>query len=189
MSLKGKGRAESVSQAVNIIYRIVNSWTSMTDESKGLLAVPTEMNLQSNIMGYYANAEIGLSVRFSDVEQMKKIDKKILNSVTAKDRKIIRFQIDGGVRRPPMNKSERINDFFEIIKNIGQTLDVRILEEHRWSSADICFADPDKPMIDGMGPLGTRVKGGDEYVLRHSLLERSALLALTLMEIGLEKNS
>ncbi|MEJ2111096.1 MAG: hypothetical protein P8Z37_14535, partial [Acidobacteriota bacterium] len=83
MSLKGKGRAESVSQAVNIIYRIVNSWTSMTDESKGLLAVPTEMNLQSNIMGYYANAEIGLSVRFSDVEQMKKIDKKILNSVTA----------------------------------------------------------------------------------------------------------
>ena len=87
-----------------------------------------------------------------------------------------------------MNSSEEIKNLYQIIKKISQKLDVRVIEEHRWSSADICFADPDKPMVDGFGPLGTKIKGSDEYILRHSLLERSALLALTLLEIGLEKN-
>ena len=62
-----------------------------------------------------------------------------------------------------------------------------MIEEHRWGSSDICFVDSNKAMVDGMGPLGTKVKGGDEYILSHSLFERSALLALTLLEIGMEK--
>jgi len=188
MSMKENGHAEDVSRAVHILSKIVNNWTAMTNESKGLVAVPTEMNLRSNIMGHYANADIVLSIRFGDIDQMNTIDKKIRSSMTAKDRGIIYFQIEGGIRRPPMNKTEAIDGFYDIIQKIGQTLDVRIIEEHRWGSADICFAGSRKPMIDGMGPLGTKTKGRDEYILRHSLLERSALLALTLMEIGLEKD-
>jgi D-alanine-D-alanine ligase len=188
MSLKEKGHAEDVSRAVHILSRVVNSWTGMTDETRGLVVVPTEMHLQSNIMGHYANADTLLSIRYSDIEQMQQLDKKIRSSVTAKERGIIRFQIDGGIRRPPMNKSEEITRLFETIKRIGQTLDIRVVEDHRWSSADICFAAAGTSMIDGMGPIGTKVKGSDEYILRHSLLERSALLALTLLEIGLEKN-
>ncbi|MEJ2245160.1 MAG: hypothetical protein P8Y80_03585, partial [Acidobacteriota bacterium] len=99
----------------------------------------------------------------------------------------IRFQIEGGIRRPAMNKTEAINNLYERIREIGNTLDIRVIEEHRWSSADVCFVDSNRPMVDGMGPLGTKVKGRDEYILSHSLLERSALLALTLLEIGLEK--
>ena len=38
-----------------------------------------------------------------------------------------------------------------------------------------------------MGPLGTKVKKGNEYVLSHNLFERSALLALTLLGIEMEK--
>jgi D-alanine-D-alanine ligase len=188
MSLKEKGHAEDVSRAVNILSRIVNNWTGMTDETKGLVVVPTEMNLRSNIMGHYANAEMLLSIRYSDTEQMQQIDKKIRSSLTARERKILRFQIDGGIRRPPMNRDEAVAGLFETVKRIGQTLDIRIVEDHRWSSADICFAPAGTPMIDGMGPIGTKIKGSDEYILRHSLLERSALLALTLLEIGLEKN-
>jgi len=188
MSMKENGHAEDVSRAVHILSKIVNNWTAMTNESKGLVAVPTEMNLRSNIMGHYANADIVLSIRFGDIDQMNTIDKKIRSSMTAKDRGIIYFQIEGGIRRPPMNKTEAIDGFYDIIQKIGQTLDVRIIEEHRWGSADICFAGSRKPMIDGMGPLGTKTKGRDEYILRHSLLERSALLALTLLEIGLEKD-
>jgi D-alanine-D-alanine ligase len=87
-----------------------------------------------------------------------------------------------------MNSSKEIKKFYQIIKKISQKLDVRVIEEHRWSSADICFVESDKPMVDGLGPLGTKIKGTDEYILRHSLLERSALLAMSLLEIGLEKN-
>jgi D-alanine-D-alanine ligase len=187
MSIKETGQAEDVSKAVNTLSKMVNNWTSMTNESEGLVAVPTEMKLRSNIMGHYANADILLNIRFSDIEQMNKIDEKIRNSVRAKDRGAIRFQIEGGIRRPAMNKTEAINNLYERIREIGNTLDIRVIEEHRWSSADVCFVDSNRPMVDGMGPLGTKVKGRDEYILSHSLLERSALLALTLLEIGLEK--
>ncbi len=188
MSLKEKGHAEDVSRAVNIFSRIVSGWTSMTDESKGLVVVPTEIQLTSNIMGHYANADISLSIRFSDIEQMHKVDKKIKNSVTTKDHGMIHFQVEGGIRRPAMNSSEQTRNLYQIIRKISEKLDIRVVEEHRWSSADICFVESNKPMVDGIGPLGTKIKGRDEYILRHSLLERSALLALTLLEIGLEKN-
>jgi D-alanine-D-alanine ligase len=188
MNLREKGRAEDVSKAANIISRAVNNWTAMTDESKGLVVVPTQIRLDSNIIGHSANADLSLSIRFSDIDQMNRMDKKVRSSVTAKERKLINFQIDGGIRRPAMNKSEAIMRLFEIIRKISQSLDIRVIEEHRWSSSDICFVDSSKSMIDGMGPLGTRLKGGDEYILSHSLLERSALLALTLLEIGTENN-
>lgn len=187
MSLREKGHAEDVSKAVNIFSKVVGGWTAMTNESKGLVVVPTDIQLKSNIMGHFANADIGLSVRFHDLEQMHKVDEKIKSTITKKDIKMLRFQIEGGIRRPAMNKSESIENLYQIIKRISQKLDVRTIEEHRWSSADICFTENNIPMVDGMGPLGNKVKGRDEYILRHSLLERSALLALTLLEIGLDK--
>jgi len=189
MSMKAKGHAEDVAKAVNILSKIITGWTAMTNESEGLVASPTEMNLQSNIMEHYANADIVFSIRFGDMEQMNTIDKKIRHPLSTRESKIIRFQVEGGIRRPPMNRTDAISGFYETIREIGQTLDIRVVEEHRWSSADICFAGPGKAMVDGMGPLGTKSRGRDEYILRHSLLERSALLALTLLEIGLEKNS
>lgn len=188
MNLKEKGRAEDVSKAANILSRAVNNWTAMTDESKGLVVVPTQIRLESNLLAHSANADLSLSIRFSDIDQMNKMDKRMRRAITAKERKLINFQIEGGIRRPAMNKSEAIAQLFEVIRKISQSLDIRVIEEHRWSSSDICFVDSSKAMIDGMGPLGTRLKGGDEYILSHSLLERSALLALTLLEIGTEND-
>ena len=188
MSLKEKGRAEDVSKAINVLSKIINNWTAMTDETNGLVVVPTDVQLKSSIMGHYANADISLSIRFNDLKTMEQIDEKIKQTVSKKDQGMLHFQIEGGIRRPPMKITEQIKNFYQIINKIGQRLDIRVLEEHRWSSADICFADESTQMVDGMGPLGNKVKGKDEYILRHSLLERSALLALTLLEIGLEKN-
>lgn len=188
MSLKEKGKAEDVSKAVNTLSKIITSWTAMTDGSSGLVVVPTEIQLNSNIMGHYANADINLSIRFHDIEQIHQVDEKIRSSITKRDHGIMHFQLEGGIRRPAMNNTEATKNFYHTIKKISQKLDIRVLEEHRWSSADICFAETGKPMVDGMGPLGIKIKDRDEYILRHSLLERSALLALILLEIGVERN-
>jgi hypothetical protein len=36
---------------------------------------------------------------------------------------------------------------------------------------------------DGFGPVGTRPPKRSEYILRHSVLERSTLLAMTLIRL------
>jgi len=73
------------------------------------------------------------------------------------------------------------------VKDIGNRLDIRVLKEHRWSSSDICSVRQDIARIDGLGPIGDAPHDNEEYILRHSLLDRAALLALLLNDLRLRK--
>ena len=59
-----------------------------------------------------------------------------------------------------------------------------MLEEHRWSSSDISFVDQNIARIDGLGPIGDVPYEHEEYILRHSLLDRAAILALLRHDLG-----
>jgi D-alanine-D-alanine ligase len=98
-----------------------------------------------------------------------------------------RIEIEGSVRRPPMVRNEPVEKIWTRIKSLADKLDYRLVEEHRWSSADICFVDSEKPRIDGLGAIGTDRIDEDEFILRHSLLERATLLAMLLYDLSKEK--
>ena len=82
-----------------------------------------------------------------------------------------------------MVKTDQVERLWQVIESIATDLDIRLREEHRWSSADICFADQRVAMVDGFGPVGVKASRQSEYILRHSLLERSTLLAMTLIRL------
>ena len=79
-----------------------------------------------------------------------------------------------------MLRTEGVEKLWQRIKSVATELDIRLLEEHRWSSADVCFVNNGKPVIDGMGAIGGESYAKDEFILRHSLLERATLLAMVL---------
>ena len=79
-----------------------------------------------------------------------------------------------------MMRTQEVEHLYMLIKDICGRLDIRVNEEHRWSSSDICFAEATKPQIDGLGPVGEAPHDDEEYVLRHSLLDRATLLAMLL---------
>ncbi|MGB6128908.1 MAG: hypothetical protein WBG30_09170, partial [Psychrilyobacter sp.] len=91
-----------------------------------------------------------------------------------------------GRRRPALSSTEKSEEIMSTIKNIGDNFDIRIHGEHRWSSADISNVESGKYVVDGFGPSGKKEYVGNEYILKHNLLEKSLLLATTLTE--LEKN-
>ena len=66
---------------------------------------------------------------------------------------------------------------------VAGELSLKAPAEYRWASADICFAPDSAGRIDGMGPVGGAARTDDEYILRHSLVERATLLALTMLEL------
>jgi D-alanine-D-alanine ligase len=124
-------------------------------------------------------------VRFNDIEQHRLTDKKIRGLIPSrKYAKSILFQIEGGLRRNPFHETEAVSAFWTQVKPIADRLDIRLAKEHRWSSSDICFVDPDKHALDGFGPVGRKDPEKTEYILRHSLLERALLLAMTLREVS-----
>ena len=86
-----------------------------------------------------------------------------------------------------MIKSPQSEDLYQKIKAIADSLDIRLLEEHRWSSADISQVE-NPCIIDGLGPIGIKPQKSPEYILSYSLTERMALLTKTLIEIGTESS-
>ena len=83
-----------------------------------------------------------------------------------------------------MIETEKIIETLNRVKQIANKLDIRLTKEHRWNSSDICFIDNDKHMLDGFGPVGGREQERSEFILRHSLFEQTALLAMTLYELS-----
>ena len=134
-------------------------------------------------MEHYAHGEATLSVRFNSREQFESIDEQVRR--LAKKRRGAKWtvELEGGQRRPPMIRTEKTERLWSVIRAIAADLDIRVRQEHRWSSADICFVDGNVATVDGLGPVGARPTGQSEYILRHSLLERSALLAMTLIRL------
>lgn len=185
MNLDKAEKAEDVSGAVAAFSRLLTGWAELTRESEGLVVAPSEVDIKSNIADHYAHGEALLSVRFNEPEQADLVEKKIRQQAKKFNRGK-RLQIEGNVRRPPMLRSQGIEKLWKRVKKIANQLDIRLVEEHRWSSADICFVDNNKPMIDGVGPIGTDRIGKDEYILRHSLIERATLLTMLLHDLSKE---
>ena len=186
MNLIKNEKAEDVAWAMGVFANVISALTDLTDTAGGLVVSPWKTDMRSNITEHYAHGEVRLSIRFNSPEQVELIDRRIKKVIPKKYLKILDFQFEGGIRRPPMERTEKVDALWTVIKKIAEELDIRLLEEHRWSSADICFVDGNIPVIDGLGPVGDKSLNRTEYILRHSLLERAALLAMTIRELSVK---
>ncbi len=186
MNLEDGVNADDVARSVGKFSRILNRWAKLTDESTGVIVTPCDVEINANVSDRIAHGEAILSVRFNDPGLITGIDRKIRKMVQKANRAKFRLQIEGGLKRPPLIKNEPGDRLWEKIKSIAGKRDIRLLEEHRWSSADICFVQEARGVIDGMGPVGAEHKEGGEYILAHSLIERATLLALSLCELSRE---
>lgn len=180
MNLRKTDDARNVAKAVNLFSRLIASWTDISYKEDGVVISPSDMSLNTNITEPYAHGEVKLSVRFNEEEQFKAIDEKIRKFLPQKNKDLIRFQMEGGERRPAMSFTKKNGEFWEKVHDIGKLLDIRLLKEHRWSSSDIGVVGQDKYLLDGFGPVGIKEYKKPEYILKHSLLERASLLAMTI---------
>jgi D-alanine-D-alanine ligase len=183
INLKETDDAVDVARAFGTLGRLITQWTELSDAESGLVVVPADVEAESNIMVHYAHGEATLSVRFNDPEQFDTVDQEVRRLVKKRRSRKWSIELEGGQRRPPMIESEGTEKLWSVIQSIAADMDIRICREHRWSSADICFVEGRAATVDGLGPVGSMPEGQPEYILRHSLLERSALLAMTLVRL------
>lgn len=184
MNLDKAETAGDVANAVSGYSQMISEIASMSDEARGLVASPKEVLIRSSISDLTAMGSISVSVRFIKPDLADEFDQKIKKLVKKYRRKKLRVSVEGGVRRLPMIRDDTVTAMWEKVAAIAKKMDIRIVEEHRWSSANICFVSSEKLKIDGMGPVGGFSEEAGEFVLRHSLRERAALLAMTMIKLG-----
>lgn len=183
MNLVKAEKAEEVANAVASFSQLVTKLAECTDESKGIVVAPNSVSINSNVSDIYSYGELSLSVRFNQLELFEELDEKIRQIVKRKKgTKSQKIQIEGGMRRPPLTRTGEVEKLWQAFLKVSKTLDIRLLEEHRWSSTNLCFANSSKQVIDGIGAIGGFSSSKGEYIVKHSLYERAVLLAMFMLE-------
>ena len=186
MNLENARSVDDIAMANASFNNLLANLNKLSSAENNILVTLRNVNVESGVNTLYASGEAILSVRFNEELQDEILDQKIQQIVKKTKSRGCRFQVNGSVRRPPMLRTKEVERLYHIIKNMCSKLDIRIHEEHRWSSSDICFAEPDKPRIDGLGPVGSTPHDDEEYILRHSIADRATLLAMLLNTLCLK---
>ncbi len=186
MNLKKANDHYDVVKCTNIMNKMINDWVKISNEEKGIIVAPKNVNIKSKISEPYFHGEVGLSVRFNYDCDFETIDAKLKKVVSMqKSNKMIDFHLERGNKRPAMEFTDSNQELLKTIKDISNQHDINLSGEHRWSSADISLVNNIKPMVDGFGGSGKKENEGQEYVLRHTIAEKALLLAMTMQKLNI----
>ncbi|MEJ2656087.1 MAG: M20 family metallopeptidase [Desulfobacterales bacterium] len=188
LSIKGKaGHAafagkEKASAVVELAHKII-AFESLNDLDRGITVNVGKVSggIGPNTVPDHASARIDF--RFAETSDKAKLEKSI-SEITQRN------HIPGTgsgftvlSSRPPMPASEKNKKLFEAVRETSASLGFSVSEEFRSGVSDAnLIAGENTPVIDGLGPIGAMDHSEEEYMIKASLLERSSLLACTLMD-------
>lgn len=128
----------------------------------------------SNVVPAEAQAEIDL--RFSTSEEGARIEQLILGLRPFDDR--LQLIVQGGVNRPPLERSEKVLKLFQQAQSIAATLDYDLGEAQVGGASDGNFAAAvGAAVLDGLGIDGDGAHATHEHILIDDISRRGALLA------------
>jgi glutamate carboxypeptidase len=175
----GKDKASAI---VELAHKIIE-FESLNDPENGISVNVgrIEGGIGPNTVPEHASARIDF--RFLNSSDKAYLEKKMAE-ITRK--RIIQntrshFVVLSG--RPPMPVSEKNKKLFNAVKETASSIGLTVDEEFRSGVSDAnLIAGENTPVIDGLGPIGAMDHSEDEYMLKESLLHRSALLANAIVE-------
>ena len=126
--------------------------------------------------------KLSLESRYTSIDQGKEFDSEIRRIAKKKINSNIDVHVVKQVTREPLEKTESIEQFYDVIQKLAKLAEIKIIPEHRFATSSLCDISQDKPMIGSMGPIGNDYRTPNEHILRDSLIDRGILLALTIQK-------
>lgn len=184
MSIEGRAAHagadhQSGISAVEELARQVQRLHSLTDYEKG-----TTVNVgivsggtKRNVVAAYAEALIDL--RVSTMTESDRVVPLILESEPQLEGTTIR--VEGGLNRPPMERTPAIAAVFQRAREIAREIDIDLEEAGTGGGSDGNFtAALGVPTLDGLGCIGDGAHADDEHIELERVPERLALIAALL---------
>ncbi len=129
---------------------------------------------RTNVVAAEAIAEIDL--RIAHREDGAEMERRVrqLRPVNPK----CKLEIEGGVNRPPLERTDQVAALFELARKIAQELGFELRETAVGGGSDGNFtAGIGVPTLDGLGAVGDGAHAAHEHVIAAELPRRAALLA------------
>ncbi|MBA3974332.1 MAG: peptidase M20 [Candidatus Solibacter sp.] len=170
--------------AITEIARQIVKVAGFCDLSKGLTLNPGTVagGGRHNVVAERAMAEIDIRVR--RIRDYEALDKKI-QKLKAEDPRC-RLTIEGGLNRPPMERTKAIAGLFKTAKAIAKRdLGIVIDESETGGGSDGNFtAGIGAPTLDGLGGVGEGAHAPHESIFEDRIDDRAALAALLVHHLG-----
>ena len=166
--------------AILDLSHVIQKLFAMNDASRGI-SVNVGMidgGLRSNVVAQESTAIVDVRVLTSrDAEDIETRIRALTAAAPGAT-----LEIEGGIGRPPMERTEGNRILWESARRVGQELGVVLSEDTAGGGSDGNTTSLYTPTLDGLGAIGGGAHVHHEFVYLDRLAERTALLALLLLQ-------
>lgn len=183
-SVTVKGRAshagvdfENGASAILELAKQLDKIGRFTDLKRGITVNPGLVSGGTRTNVVAAEARVDVDVRVPRIRDIALLEKKFERLRPVDPRCTV--MVEGGLNRPPMERSARIRDLFKSARAMGRRLGVNLEESSTGGGSDGNFtAALGVPTLDGLGAVGEGAHAENESILIERIADRTALLAL-----------
>jgi glutamate carboxypeptidase len=162
--------------------RQVEKIAAFTDLKRGITVNPGLISGGTRTNVVAAQAQIEVDIRAVRLKDAAVLDKKFRALRPVDKRCSIR--IEGGLNRPPMERTKAIAKLFTKAKKMGRELGIHLEESLSGGGSDGNFtATLGVPTLDGLGAVGEGAHAVNESILTDRIPDRVALLARLVGEL------
>jgi D-alanine-D-alanine ligase len=175
-----RNKSRDIPDIVTSISKKAIAWDKLSSVQAGVKVTIGSLKAERN------HASVQLTAFYVQRDQINELDqqiRKIAEKETSRDL-LVRIRVIGS--RSPVSDNPLNRSFFEKVQQLARFLEVKVESIHRNLSSDICYTPENVPVLEGLGPIGNGSGSPDEYILRDSLIDRSALLAMIINNCGAE---
>ncbi|HUJ49318.1 MAG TPA: M20 family metallopeptidase [Bryobacteraceae bacterium] len=179
-----KGRAahagvdfQSGASAILELARQIERIAAFTDIQRGLTVNPGVISGGTRTNVVAAEARVEVDIRVARLKDAPALDKKF-RSLRPFDKRCS-IQVEGGLNRPPMERTPAIGRMFSTARGLARQLGVDLEESATGGGSDGNFtAALGIPTLDGLGAVGEGAHAVNESILINRIADRTALLAM-----------
>ncbi len=170
--------ASAILEAARQIERIAK----FTDLKRGITVNPGVISGGTRTNMVAAQARVDVDIRVMRLKDTKSLDKKFRALRPIDKRCSIR--VEGGLNRPPMERTKAIAKLFARAKKMGADLGIKLEESPTGGGSDGNFtAALGVPTLDGLGAVGEGAHAVNESIFIDRIADRVALLAKLVREL------
>jgi glutamate carboxypeptidase len=184
-----KGRAshagvdfQNGASAVVELARQIDRIAGFTRLDRGITVNPGVISggTRTNVVAAEARAEV--DIRVARLKDAPALDKKF-HGLRPLDKRCT-IHVEGGLNRPPMERSPGIRKLFESARGWAKELGVQLEESSTGGGSDGNFtAAMGIPTLDGFGGVGEGAHAVNESILIDRIADRTALLAMLIARL------
>jgi len=162
--------------AIVELARQIEAIAGFTDLNKGLTVNPGVISGGTRTNVVAAEAQVEVDIRISRLKDFDALDRKF-RKLKPFDKRC-KIEVEGGLNRPPMERTKEIAAYFAKAKELAWELLVPLEESSTGGGSDGNFtAALGIPTLDGLGCVGEGAHTLNENFLVERIPDRAALLA------------